>query len=276
MSVNFVLNALESSVQMGVAGTVQNTAIPDLTVDAVAVFQVSLDDMKACFKYQTDSNDVTNAAESDIKYYVDTTTWPDLNPANAMMDDGHSLNPIATANTAGPLEPNKMLVAHDFVRYLAQQLFNTHFGVDLFNNEQELLANLRLICGSEGEGKTWSDVKSKLDLVGVSGTHEDIEGADGAKYMTNANSSPDNICRILFEQMTNMAITRFADINASDDAQPLPFLVDDSISFKVVIAAAEGQHELTGVEEIPSRSYRIRLDIVESPVNTTVAEDETA
>ena len=274
MSVNFVLTELESSVQMGTLAAVQTSTIPALDVSAVAVFQVSLDDMKACFQYQTDSNDVTNLEATDIKYYVNSASWPDLNPANAMMDAPHSLDPIATANSAGPLESNKMLVAHDFVRYLAQQLFNTHYGVDLFNNEIELLNNLRLICDDSAEGHTWFDIKSKLDLVGVSGTHEDIQGSDGAKYMTNANSSSANLCRVLFEQMTNSAITRFAEINATDAAQPLPFQVDDSISFKLVVAPADGQEELTGVAPFESRSYEIRLVIVESPNNTAVAADE--
>jgi hypothetical protein len=273
-AVDFVLTELESSVQMGVAATVQTSVIPELDVSATAVFQVSLDDMKAVFKYQTDSNDLTNLDEADIKYYVDPASWPDLNPANGMMDAPESVNPIATANSTGNLDANKMLVAHDFERYLALKLFNTHYGVDLFNNELELLNNLRLICDDSAEGHTWFDVKAKLNKVGLSGDHADIQGADGAKYMTNANSSAENLCRVLLEQMTNSAITRFAEIQATDAPQSLPFEVDDSISFKLIIAPAEGQEELTGVEAFAPRSYRILLKIVASPVNTEVAADE--
>ncbi len=273
-AVDFVLTELESSVQMGVAATVQTSEIPELDVSATAVFQVAVDDMKAVFKYQTDSNDLTNLDEADIKYYVDPASWPDLNPANGMMDAPESANPIATANSTGNLDANKMLVAHDFERYLALKLFNTHYGVDLFNNELELLNNLRLICDDSAEGHTWFDVKAKLNKVGLSGDHADIQGADGAKYMTNANSSAENLCRVLLEQMTHSAITRFAEIQPSDEAQSLPFEVDDSISFKLIIAPAEGQEELTGVEAFAPRSYRILLKLVESPVNTEVAADE--
>lgn len=271
MPVQFVLTDLESSVQMGVGATVQTSVIPQLDVSAVAILEVSLDDMKAVFKYQTDSNDLTNLDESDIKYYVDPASWPDLNPANAMMQ---AASAIATANSAGPLDANKMLVAHDFERYLALKLFNTHYGVDLFNNELELLNNLRLICDDSAEGHTWFDVKSKINKVGLSGDHADIQGADGAKYMTNANSSAENLCRVLLEQMTHDAITRFADVQPTDSPQSLPFEVDDSISFKLIVAPAEGQEELTGVEAFSARSYEIRLKIVATPANTEVAADE--
>ena len=275
MSVNFVLTELESSVQMGTAATILQTELATLDVSAVAVFEVSVDDMKACFKYQTDSNDLVNAEDSDIKYYVHPDSWPDLNPANAMMDATDSSGAIATANGTGDLEPNKMLVAHDFVRYLALKLFNTHFGVDLFNNELELLQNLRLICSDTAEGNTLFDIKASIEKVGVSGDHSDIKGADGEKYMDNSNSSSENLCRILFEQMTKMAITRFAEIADSDEKQSLPFLADDTISFKVVIAAAEGQEELTGVNPIDPRSYEILLKLVDGPTtNTDVAEEE--
>jgi hypothetical protein len=276
MSVHFVLNELESSVTMGVSGSVQTSVIPSLDVSAVAVFQVSVDDMKDIFKYQTDSNDLTNLAETDIKYYVDPESWPDLNPANAMMITEGDKSPIATANSAGPLEANKMLVAHDFVRYLALKLFNTHYGVDLFNNEIELLQNLRLICGDAEAGQTWKDIRSKLELVGISGTHADIQGADSGKYMDNSNDTGANLCRTLFEQMTHSALSRFSEISASDSPQSLPFAVDDSISFKLVIAPAEGQEELTNVSAFAPRSYEIRLNMVAAPENTEVAADETA
>lgn len=271
MSVHFVLSTLESDVTMGTSATVQTSSIPSLTVDATAVFHVSLDDMKAVFKFETDSYDFTDLESTDIKYYVDSGAFPLLNPANAMMDAAESLGAIATAN----IDANKQMVAHDFVRYLAVKLFNTHHGVDLFNNEVNLLKNLREICSDAAEGNTWFDVKAKLAKVGLSGDHADITGTDGSKYMTNSNSTDENICRVLLEQMTNSAISRFSDIAASDAPQSLPFRVDDSISFKLTIHAADGQEELTGVAPLDPRSYEIKFVIVDgTATNTEVAADE--
>lgn len=270
--VHFVLNAFDSTVQMDLSASIQTAEIPALDVSAVAVFEVMLDDMKGLFKYQTDSSDLTNLDETDIKYYVDETKWPsDFNPVNAMMNDADSSGSIAIDG----FEPNKLLVAHDFVRYLASKLFNTFHGVDLFNNELELLQNLRLICNDSAEGHTAFDIKAALAKVGANATHADAEGETaGAYYMTNKNNTSENICRVLLEQMTKTAIDRFAEISNSPESQSLPFLVGDSISFKLIVSAAEGQEELTGVDAIDSRSYEIRLNIVEAPANTEVASDE--
>jgi len=274
--VQFVLSAFESSVQMGVAGTVQTSEIPVIETNATAVLQVSLDDMKAVFKYQTDSTDLTNDPATDIQYYVHASSWPSLNPANGMMDAPDSLNAIATEDKDGQLPANKMLVAHDFVRHLALKLFNTHFGVDLFNNEAELMANLRTICGEEEAGQTWKDITDKLVAVGVDGDNAGLAGESGSKYMTNADSSADNICRVLLQQMLQSAPARFNQIIGSDEEQSLPFEANDSISFKLTIAAAADQELLTGVAAIPSRSYEIRLLIVDgSPANTEVAAEES-
>jgi len=274
--VHFVLDSLSSSVTMDISGSIHSVPIVPIDASATAIFEVSVADMKDVFKFQTDSNDVQNDSEADIRYLVDMASWPDLNPANAMMDHPSSLNPIAVSNTDGALDANKMLVGHDFVRYLALKLFNTHFGVDLFDNELELLNDLRYICGNDDEGQTWHDVVDKLTSVSKNGTHAGLAtDTDGNKYMTNATDSSDNLCKVLFDQMMGSAKTRFADISTGVDGyQSLPFVADDSISFKLTIAPADGQEELTGVEAFAPRSYEIKLIIKESPANTEVAEDE--
>jgi len=277
MSVHFVLNALESVVTMDLSGSMQTSAIPTLDASATAVYEVDLAAMRAVFKFQTDSADFIDAPESDIKYYVDAAEFPVINPANAMMDADASRDPIASG--AG-FERNKLLVAHDFVRFLALRLFKTWHGVDLFNNEKALLQSLRTICGDNEEGttgKTWGDIKAKLDQVGMTdGALSSANGAAGEHYMTNADQTDDNICRVLFEQMTKNAISRFNDVVPSTEKQSLPFVLGDSISFKLTINAADGQEELTSVDPIEPRSYEIKLLIVDASDNTEVAADETA
>jgi hypothetical protein len=274
--VNFVLDYLSSDVTMDVSGHIHSAAIVDLTdISAVAILQVSVDDMKSVFKFQTDSNDVVNTDGSDIKYQVDMTDWPELNPANGMMDASASSGAIATANSAGALASNKMLVAHDFVRYLAKKLFNTHYGVDLFDNELELLNDLRTICGSASAGQTWKDINDKLTAVSKSGTHAGIAGSEGAKYMTNATDTSANLCKVLFDQIMTTEQARFSSIVASDSFQSIPFEAGDSISFKLSISPAENQEDLTGVAALDARNYRIKLLFVDgAAVNTEVAANE--
>jgi len=269
-SIQFVLNAFESAVQMSVAGNLETQPIPALTTDATAVLQVAVSDMQNVFKFESDSSDITDLDATDIKYYVYADKFPALNPANGMMDAPDSKSPIATTDSAGPLASNKMMVAHDFVRYLAVKLFNTHFGVDLFNNEVALLQNLRLICSDDAAGHTWKDIVDKLTSVSIGGDNAGLlTDAAGNKYMTNGDKTASNLCRVLMEQMLGADATRFAQIVASDGPQSLPFKPNDSISFKVTISPADGQELLTGTAVIPPRSYEIKLLLVDGSVANT-------
>jgi hypothetical protein len=271
-SISFVLSEFESSVTMGVAGAVDLSS-PSITSDAAAVIEVPLADMKAVFKYQTDSYDFTDASSADVKYYVDSASWPSLNAANAMMDHALSTSPIYSSAAA-----NKNLVAHDFVRYLAFKLFGTHLGVDLFNNELALLADLRSICGYGADGNTWKEINDAVAKVSKSaGDHTGILGSAGSKYMTNATTTSDNLCRELLMQIFQNDKARFQSINAVDTPQSLPLEVNDTLNFKLTVHPASGQHNVTGLASaISERSYKIILKIVTTPSNTAVAADESA
>jgi hypothetical protein len=281
--VQFVLESLNSSVTMDVCGNLFSEQLITLDVSAVAILYVDILEMKSLFQYQTDSNDLTNLGPTDIKYYVDDTHLPVLNPVNAMMDDALSLNAISLLGTGGAvLAPNKSLVCHDFTRYLASKLFGTHFGVDLFDNEIEMLADLRLICDETVDTHTWFDITTKVASVSKTGDHSGIlTDGNGDNYMTNDTNDNTNLCRVLFDQMIGSVVSRFQDITSADPAydgsvpHPLPFEADDSISFKLTIAPAVDQELLTGVTAFGARSYEIRLVIVDVPVNTAVAADES-
>jgi hypothetical protein len=277
--VNFVLESLNSSVTMSVAGNLFSEPIPVIDVSATAILYVSIDDMKSVFQFQTDSTDVNNLASADIKYYVDTASWPALNPANGMMNvSSLSQGAIALIDSNGALADDKLMVCHDFVRYLASKLFGTHFGVDLFNNETELLQNLRLICDDSAAGHTQYDVLAKLSDVSKTGSNAGLlTDSNGNKYMTNDTNDDTNLCRVLFDQMIGSDVSRFRDLSiGGDQPQPLPFAVDDAISFVLTIAPADGQETLTGVDPIGSRSYEIRFVVKDASdvVNTAVAADE--
>jgi hypothetical protein len=97
--------------------------------------------------------------------------------------------------------------------------------------------------------------------------------------MTNATNDNTNLCRVLFDQMIGSAVSRFQDLSiGADQPQPLPFQVDDAISFKLTVSPAADQELLTGVEAFGGRSYEIRFVIKDAAdvVNTEVAADETA
>jgi hypothetical protein len=122
-----------------------------------------------------------------------------------------------------------------------------------------LLQNLRLICGTGAVGRTWADIVTKMTAVSTTGTAALIVTDAAGNYTTNAYASDENICRVLYRQLVASASERFASLTNSADAQSLPFQADDVISFKVIINPAANQHNLTGVEAIAARSYKIKL-----------------
>lgn len=265
-----ILEAFNSTVTMDTSGTLVSTSVASIDASANAVLTVSLADMKNMFKLQTDSADVLNTAASDLKFYVDTSgNWPTLNPANAMMDHASSSNAIATADLAS----NKLMIAHDFVRYLAEKLFGTYHGVDLFNNEVELLQNLRSLCGSSGAMGT---IDGLLDAVDITdGTHAGIAtDGDGNKYMTNATNTSANICKALYDQLATNSPSRFSALTDSPNKQSLPFEEDDSFTFKLTVNPEANQHTLTNVNAIGARTYKIQLILKNTVSNTTVDSNE--
>jgi hypothetical protein len=272
--VNFVLDYLNTTVKMDMSGVLPQDP-PPIDASAVAVMYVSVEDMKLVFQYQTDSVDFDNSPESDLKFYIDTGYWPQLNPANARLDTQESLNPIAYMDSKQNTFPsNKMFLAHDYMRYLALQLFGTHYGVDLFHNEGEMVQDMRTLMGYAEAGQLWYDLREKLYYRSKYGTHPELSGQYGFKYMTNTILGEDNMCRVLLETLLTLVPHRFQRIEHTDSFQRLPFESGDTISFKVTMVAAEGQETLTGVEPIGNRSYEIKLIMVDDPVNMEPAPEE--
>lgn len=247
--VNFTLSALNQEFTLGVSGELAGEAPTVLDVSAVAIYNVKLSDMQAVFKFQSDSFDVNDLPASDIKYYVYRSNWPanlKLNPVHAGMD----VDPILA--TAGDIAAEKNLVKHDFVRYLAQQLFNTPHGVDLFSNEDALLSDL------VSKGVTARQaIETALDAVNQASASA---GTAPNKYSTNSLTDATNICRELMRQVANQAPARFHGIANQTTVQSVPLAVNDTLNFKVSITSAADQHLLTDrPAAFDTRVYKIQL-----------------
>jgi hypothetical protein len=287
--VNITLNGLESTVTIDVSGQFYTAESGVLDVSCNSSFEVSLADMKEVFKFQTDAENILQADAEQLRYYVDAAKWeeniaiPANNPANGKLGEAvGNVSPIAIGGVKqNPYPQNKMYVCHDFIRFLAQKLFNTHEGVDLFVNQKDLLLNIRdaVYAG------VWSfDVESaiKTALMAVDMTNptlplSDLLTKDGYnKYFTTSEDedSSGNICRVIAEQLMATVPSRFQSIGPSDAMQSLPLEEGDTLDFKITIKPAEGQHNLTGVDEIYGRSYKISLILKADPSPNEVADDE--
>ena len=273
-NVNIVLSDLSFSVQMIQTASMDIKEPPSLyDVSAVAVFTVSTTDMRNVFQFRTDSLDMTNVEDSDLKYFVNMSEWPSglvINAANAALDynaPNVSFGAIALSSyNQDQYSSEKMMVKHDFVRYLALRLFGSYEAIDIFNNEAELITNLESIGDGSEPGHVWYDISAALHRVSITGMNlnEDLtlDSSTGEYCMTNAVTTTDNLCREMFLQIADVTPERLQSIQQTSSRQPLLFQDGDSINFSVTFYPADNQHLLTGVNPIPSRPYQIKLYMV--------------
>ena len=270
-NIDFSLTGLNQSFNLSTLALLNSSSVNMDATDATAVFYVRISDINNVFKYQTDSFDINNVNSGDIKYYVFHRKWPTdlkINPASAMMNKTESINMLGVGE--GYMS-NKSLLKHDFIRYISLHLFNTIYGVDLLSNESDIAENITYL------GET---VRHNIDgiLSGISTTSSSETmsyDASGNKYLTNDSSGNMNLCRELMRQVAASAASRFYNNDGNDAGgawlRNVPFLENDTITFKVIIQAAVGQNALTGVSEIPSRSYTIKLVMKNTVTNSVNA-----
>lgn len=277
--IDFIIEKFETEITMDLCGNFIGTLL-SMTVSAEAIIEVDLAKVKEAFQFQTDAADVINASASDIKFYWKEAPFWDacfnINPADAKMQSTVSLPDITDGPIASGYDDNKSLVCHDFVRFLAKGLFNTHHGVDLFDNERELLDDIR-----SNARDVWTKMEAELakynDVDGaISGVDLPKDSA-GDAYSTFAET--DSVTKKLYEQMiyTSGGKKRFIAGSGmiSDDGtrQPLPFQENDTISLKLIINPEANQENLTGVADFGARSYKIKYVMKVDPPPTNVARD---
>ena len=275
--IDFVLDKFSGAYTMATLATMYSGATPTLLdVSATATYYISQTNINNVFKFQSDSWDFNDISASDIRYFIHMDQWPSdllINPVNAMLDSPGSSNAILQVGI-----PNRMLVKHDFIRYLALKLFNTASGVDLFNNEVDLVTALNTM----GDASFQADISGTLwkyattSSRAVDSTEFILDASSNLKCTTDNLTSNENICRELFNQILNNNKNRFSDVVFDGYNQAsLPIIAGDSISYKFTVHPATNQNTLTGVPAFGGRSYRIKL-IVDNGVGTNTVTDETA
>ena len=296
-SADVVLTKMESNVTV-ISATTGSLTIPVLDVSATAVYLVPTSTMKNVFQFESHSFNMNDVSSQDMRYYVDmSNSWPSnlvLNPANFMLD--YSSNIISPPDTPSftfisngaisltstyynnDYQRNKVLLKHDFLRYLALKLFNSYDGTDLFNNEDDLVTNINYICDGSAEGHTWYDISSALHNVSTNGSSPDLSlnTVTGEYYLTNDHTTEDNLTREILLQMLSVESTRnrYSDISGTDTRQPILFEDYDSINFILTVNPAPLQNELTGVDTIPGRNYKLTIYMVpDGEDNNTIPID---
>ena len=239
--------------------------------DADAVFYVKLSDMHSVFKFRTPTTSMNGGvdislnqavfdASSNIQYYVFRKNWPTslkLNPSHAMLDRNESSGMLTGGGGAGTFSADKSLVKHDFIRYIALQLFNTMHGVDFFRNEDDLLENIAYYGEVARVG-----IMSVLDTVSTMSADMTM-ALDGSsnRYLTNSSTENTNVSRELMRQIILNVPGRLeaAAQESGGVLMSVPLIEDDTLNIKVVMQPSPNQHDLTNVNVIPARTYNIKL-----------------
>ena len=229
------LDKFESDARMELGATVPR-GMPDHLPysENKAEIEVSLSTFLKTFKFQMDSFDINNCKKNDIKYFVFKDHYfndPNLriNPADAHVkftDLFQTDEDKTIVKYPIDYKENKKFVCHDFVRYLALKLFGTTHGVDLFDNETELLDDVRKQCfisQSDASLSTMANIKNLMEISDGNNELLDISySSPCTDYnviygMSNNVTSTDNICKMLLDQIIGTDITRMAHLNRNCD-----------------------------------------------------------
>ena len=120
--------------------------------DATAVLYVSLSTFRDIFKFETteitnnELPDTTLESSQNITYYVNSSSFPVINPAHAMMDASGSEGITFTSPSS-----QSNLLKHDFIYYLGNSILGNATSVGLFNNISEMKRSMEVLGWSNKE-----------------------------------------------------------------------------------------------------------------------------
>jgi hypothetical protein len=235
---DFYLNGLDTSANSIHADLSGNATSPFTGMDASATIDVSLNLLKSIFMFQSDSVDVCNNVLSDVKYKVvdPTTSWV-YSPADADLLETNGIVPSADLN----------LVQYDWVRYLAQSLFGTHLGVDLFTNEEEVRSNLVTDSLNALKGRFTA-------LAGLGELNDD--------NVLDENEVEINPSRQILRQIIHSDSTRLDELGSEDGNGyfEMPLIAGDKLYFIFTAKSDASQNDIVADSNVPEdRTYLIRM-----------------
>jgi hypothetical protein len=224
---------------------------------------ISLSTIKSVFYFQTDDPITYDASYT--KYYVDISGWQkstmaqDLNPMYYQV--------VSTSNGAFGPNTSDNLGKH-FLRYIAQNIFGTYLGVDLFENEDEVYADISTNVLNYIQIPIINKLKRVDTFYGQTSTLSDIYiDVSGGYYLRDSEGSY-NICRNLVKQMSsnNISCSRFQSLevrNGQTGVYNVPFVSGDSIYYSCIVSPGPDQHAVTGkTSTVESKKYILKLNIV--------------
>ena len=226
----------------------------DVSAEITLTQQITAADLSGVFFFKTDE-DITSELVTDtsnVEYYLDRSQFTGgqatLNEMNGIVTSGYY-----GSNTTDHL-------GKDFLRDMAHQLFSTHFGVDLFTNEDAVVTDI--------SGKSAIvDLDIFTKMGNVDKTNNALSGFDVSygNYTTDVDSDNTNLSREILNQLLTLAPARFTDkiaIRLNTDISGvygMPFVTNDTISYKLSVTAHANQNTTiaTGKPVLETRTYKV-------------------
>ena len=198
------------------------TDLSSVNYCATGVSYISLSLFRSIFLFATPITDcslntsVFNNPDADISYNVLSALYPEINPVHAMMGSSLSEGIIRTDSSSN------ILIKHDFIFYLAEEIFNNSTATFFLSNKKELKREIEEIG--------WlykNDIEQNLTIAFNSGLG-----------MTNTITDKSNLTRRLLKQIEYFEPDRLVckpnDISSgiidTDEFQSVPFIEGDSVS----------------------------------------------
>lgn len=250
--IDFFLNAefLSTAIDL-TAGTVTSGITEDDSdlYDCKAECSITVAVAQSLFQFQTDSLDMTNTASEDVLYKLEYTSSDPLSP----LSPDFVSNAIMTANGIN-IDHETKNIPHDFVGYIALNLFGTPKGVDLFVNEEEVVASVQ-------EQSVIAFDERLNELVGYGElTYENLQ-SDGTTTVTNGNPS-----KMVYDHILASDPARFADISGykigETDWFKMPILEGDSINFVLSVTSPNDKSIVGSTDVIDNRRYQIKMIVI--------------
>jgi hypothetical protein len=311
----FYLSALETTIQLDASGVTDSSYAVLFQCDAEATIDVSATVMQNIFKYSITDQFLADAS-NDIRFYVDNVVVDTFSstPISKSTVDRRPMTTYSRNNNdiLSVIYPSPdQFITRDFVRYLGYYCFGNHLGSNLFTNEQDLVnsvhdrffegfqntvinklysistnINSGTILNLYTSNTIVSNSETTLWAVGGSisdpsfttmQSYTDNDSILG-HYLPNSETSPENICRELYNKLSTVQPGRFnnivlplSDPGNHDVLQTLPLMAGDIICFKTTINVAPDQSifgnsgtDGNGVENERRkfRTYLIKLHLV--------------
>jgi len=225
-AIAFNLSALDNDVvvEKALISADDTSADNNNNPKGIANLYVSRDQLRNVFRYGTNAADLTDVSDEDLRFYVDATGFADLSVntqlcVNTESDAGTLINTDSgstlvnqitrawisgTENVANDYDSDAKLAMYtvdnkslikDLFRDLANQMFGTQYGVDIFQNESDICDNTASNTAVlfQSGGNIWNVL-------------------DVANEKTGEPADASNIGQLIFRNIMANDADRFADV----------------------------------------------------------------